>query len=79
MTAGECVTIGEYAKGEPMLSSYVAALETAEIFELAMDPPEPHTMLAPNNDAFAAISAVTADLAVEDLLDVRADQTCTFT
>lgn len=69
--AGECTTIGEYAVSEPSLSSFVETLKVAGIFENAQDPPEPHTILAPNNDAFAAIADVAAGLDPAGLLDVR--------
>lgn len=68
--AGDCTTIGEYAVSEPSLSSFVETLKVAGIFENAQDPPEPHTILAPNNDAFAAIADVAAGLDPAGLLDV---------
>lgn len=72
--AGECLKSGEVFQSRPELSSFVAALKQAELFESAFNPETPFTAFAPTNDAFAAVADEVAMLAgnLPALQNVRA-------
>jgi len=59
-------SIVETAQATPQLSSLVGALVSADLVG-ALSGPGPFTVFAPTNDAFAAISSVTAGLTIEQL------------
>jgi len=59
-------SIVESVKQAPYLSSLVGALESADLVG-ALSGPGPFTVFAPTNDAFDAISSVTAGLNIEQL------------